>query len=79
MDYGSLVIALAPLPDPVVSPLGVLVLVAGNPDIDFLFKYTVDEKEFIFDTSAMRAILGDIPLNDPEVVKFFINYLDEYL
>ena len=69
---------------PDLPPIGklkdtILVLVAGNPDIDFVFKYTLNEKEFIFDTAAMRAILGDIPLNDPEVVKFFIKYLDEYL
>lgn len=69
---------------PDLPPMGklkdtILVLVAGNPDIDFVFKYTLNQKEFILDTSAMRAILGDVPLNDPEVVKFFIKYLDEYL
>jgi hypothetical protein len=69
---------------PDLPPMGklkdtILVLVAGNPDIDFLFKYIVNEKEFIFDTTAMKDILGDIPLNNPEVVKFFIKYLDEYL
>ena len=69
---------------PDLPPMGklkdtILVLVAGNPDIDFVFKCTLNQKEFILDTSAMRAILGDIPLNDPEVVKFFIKYLDEYL
>jgi hypothetical protein len=69
---------------PDLPPMGklkdtILVLVVGNPDIDFLFKYIVNEKEFIFDTTAMKAILGDIPLNNPEVVKFFINYLDENL
>lgn len=69
---------------PDLPPLGklkdtILVLVVGNPDVDFVFKCTLNEKEFVFDTTAMRAILGDVPLNDPEVVKFFINYLDEKL
>ncbi len=69
---------------PDLPPLGklkdtILVLVVGNPDVDFIFRCSLDEKEFIFDTKAMRAILGEVPLNDPEVVKFFINYLDEKL
>lgn len=69
---------------PDLPPLGklkdtILVLVVGNPDIDFMFRCDLNGKEFVFDTKAMRAILGEVPLNDPEVVKFFINYLDEKL
>ncbi len=69
---------------PDLPPMGklrdtILVLVVGNPEIDFIFKYILYDKEFIFDTAAMRNVLGDVPLNDPEVVKFFINYLDENL
>ncbi|HVN96270.1 MAG TPA: ATP-binding protein [Syntrophorhabdaceae bacterium] len=69
---------------PDLPPMGklkdtILVLVVGNPGIDFLFSYAVNEKALVFDTAAMRATLGDVPLNDPEVVKFFIKYLDAYL
>lgn len=69
---------------PDLPPMGklkdtILVLVVGNPEIDFIFKYILYDKEFVFDTAVMRNVLGDVPLNDPEVVKFFINYLDENL
>ncbi|HEX2966233.1 MAG TPA: sensor histidine kinase [Syntrophorhabdaceae bacterium] len=69
---------------PDLPPLGklkdtILVLIIGNPDIDFLFKCTLNEREFILDTASVRNILGDVPLNDPEVVKFFIKHLDENL
>ena len=69
---------------PDLPPLGklkdtILVLITGNPDVDFLFKYTLNEKEFVLDTRVARDLLGDVPLNNPEVVKFFINYLDEHL
>lgn len=69
---------------PDLPPLGklkdtILVLITGNPDVDFLFRCVLNEKEFVLDTESVRNALGDVPLNNPEVVKFFINYLDEHL
>jgi hypothetical protein len=57
----------------------ILVLIVGNSEIDFAFKYKVDEKEFVLDTSVIKNILGDTPLKSPEVINFLINYLDENL
>lgn len=69
---------------PDLPPIGklkdtILVLVVGNPEIDFIFTYTVDENQFILDTAPMKALLEGTPINHPEVVNFFMNYLDEHL
>jgi hypothetical protein len=69
---------------PDLPPIGklkdtILVLVVGNPEIDFIFQYTLDEDQFIFDTAPIKALLEGIPVNHPEVVNFIINYLDEHL
>lgn len=70
------------LAHPDLPPLGklkdtILVLVTGNPDVDFLFRYAVDGKEFVFDTSVAKEALNGLPVNHPEVVKYFIKYLDD--
>lgn len=52
-------------------------LITLNPQIDFLYKYQFDDKEFQLDTKSFRQILGDIPLNAPEVSAFIKSYLKE--
>lgn len=46
------------------------VLIAGSPEIDFVFTYDYDgaESPFSFDTREIRADLEDIPINAPEVL-----------
>jgi len=48
-----------------------------HPDIDFLYTYTFNGKSFSMDTRQFREILGDVPLNSPEVSDFIIEYLAE--
>ena len=73
------------LDHPDLPPLGnlrdtIMVLVVGNPDVDFSFTYRGDGEQFSLYTKEMREIIGDgIPLNHPEVVKFLSNFLDEKL
>ena len=55
------------------KPLGniadtLIVLIAGNPLIDFLFSYTVDHDNFSFDTRDIKAELEGIPINSPSVI-----------
>jgi hypothetical protein len=69
---------------PDLPPMGnlkdtVLVLIVGNSEIDFTFRYRVDEKEFVLDTTVIKTLLGDVPIKDPDVINFLINYLDENL
>ena len=55
----------------------ILVLIVGNPEVDFTFTYKKDEKIFILDTKEIKKMLEFVPVNHPEVIKFLSNYLDE--
>lgn len=44
------------------------VLIAGNPDIDFLYEHRRNDKTYSIDTNEIRSELGDVPLNSPEVI-----------
>lgn len=53
-------------------------LVVCNPDIDFVYRYSVDGKTYAFDTREIRAVLGpDIPLNFPEIIAWIRSNLIE--
>jgi hypothetical protein len=69
---------------PDLPPLGnlkdtILVLIVGNPEVSFTFRYTDAEKRFLLDTKEMKTLLDGVPLNHPEVVNFLRKYLDEQL
>lgn len=64
------------------TPLGdvastVQMLITMNTDRDFLYKHTVNEKEFIADTREIKAILGDVPLDTYEVSQWLIEFIKE--
>jgi len=50
-----------------------------NPNIDFTYKRRIDSKEFFIDTRELKEILGDVPLNSPEVFDWISEYLKEQL
>jgi hypothetical protein len=57
------------------KPLGdvsktLTMLIAGNPDINFLFVYKKNHSMYSLDTMALREHLNEVPLNYPEVIKF---------
>jgi hypothetical protein len=52
-------------------------LITFNLDIDFLYSYTVDDKNFSLDTRKFREILGDVPFNTPEISAYIKEYLQE--
>jgi hypothetical protein len=61
-------------------PLGdvggtVLTLITCNPSLDFVYHRRIGCNEFELDTREMRAVLGDVPLNQKDVVMFIKNYL----
>lgn len=63
-------------------PLGDIVstictLIQGSPEIDFVFTHKYNVKEVCLSTSEMRKILGDVPLNSPEVLVWVRDYLNE--
>ena len=64
------------------TPLGdvissVSTLIQGHPDTDFLFKHTFGDKTVLLDTRELKAVLGDVPLNSYEVIKWVEEYLKE--
>jgi anti-sigma regulatory factor (Ser/Thr protein kinase) len=66
------------------KPLGsisetLVVLIAGNPHIDFLFTYTKDTNTFSLDTRQIKETLEDIPITSPPVLTFLRNYLNTSL
>jgi anti-sigma regulatory factor (Ser/Thr protein kinase) len=63
-------------------PLGdmnstVYTLITMNTQIDFLYTYEIDEKFFQLDTREFRRILGDVPLDAPQVSAYIKDYLEE--
>ena len=52
-------------------------LIVYNTDIDFVYNYKVDERSFSLSTNEMKGILGDVPLNAPEVVRYIREFLKE--
>ena len=52
-------------------------LITFHPDIAFLCEYRVDERGFTLDTRQFREILGDVPLDAPEVSRYIREYLEE--
>lgn len=64
------------------QPLGnmaetVLGLITAYTEIDFDYHHAVDEKEYRLNTKEMRAILGGVALNAPDVVLWLSEYLNE--
>jgi len=55
--------------EPVGDAAGTMVtLIQGNPEIDYEFLWETPEGEKYISTSEMRSILGDVPLDTPEVL-----------
>jgi hypothetical protein len=72
------------LDHPDLPPLGnlkdtILVLVVGNPDVDFTFDVRVDDKAFGLYTTEVKEMIGGVPINHPEVMNFLLEFLDEKL
>ncbi len=63
-------------------PLGdinstIYTLIIANTQIDFMYTYGLDGKEFTLDTRELRQILGDIPFHTPQVAGYIKEYLKE--
>ena len=64
------------------TPLGdmtstVTVLISMNTDRDFIYRRSADEKEFVLDTREIKNILDGVPLDNPDVVQWMKEYIDE--
>lgn len=64
------------------TPLGdiaatVITLITMNTDRDFIYTRRIDGNEFSLSTLEMKEILGDVPLNEPEVCVWMKDYIEE--
>lgn len=63
-------------------PLGdmastILALIAGSPDIDFVYRRRRGMANFTLDTREVRKIMAGLPANAPEVTAFLREFLIE--
>jgi len=54
-------------------------LIISNEEIDFIYRHIKDDKEFVLDTGQLKEILGDVSLNNPEIVSWITGYIKEGL
>jgi len=64
------------------APLGdmagtLMALSVCNPDVDFVYNRVQGDESFHFDTRDVRAELGSVPLNHPEVAAFIRDYVEQ--
>lgn len=64
------------------TPLGdvistVTVLIQGSPDIEWRFEHNFENGQVALDTRELREVLGDVPLDNYEVIKWIEEYLKE--
>lgn len=82
-DHGTEVTATFDMNNIDCVPLGdyagtMVTLIQGSPDIDFSFLYRRgDGREIRLETAEMRQILGDIPLDTPDVLAWIAASLTE--
>lgn len=56
-----------------------ITLIQANDKIDYLFKYTNDEFEFILNTKEIKQILDGISISEPTVIVWLKDYIKEGL
>ncbi len=66
------------------KPLGdiektLIVLIASNPDIDFLFEHKKKNNTYKLDTAEIKKELDGVPINTPEVIKIIKNDISAWL
>ena len=64
------------------TPLGdvistVTVLIQGAPEIRWIYRHSLPGGEVSLDTDELKAVLGDVPLSEPEVIAWIASYLEE--
>jgi hypothetical protein len=73
--------ALSSIDRPPLGDMGstMALLISASPDIRFLYTHTTDTGSFSLDTLEMKAVLGDIPLNSPEVFSWIVDHVNSGL
>ncbi|MDD2583968.1 MAG: ATP-binding protein [Bacteroidales bacterium] len=53
-----------------------VLMVSANPNVNFLFKYFVEESEYVFDTVEVNEVLDGLPINSPSVIRMLTEMID---
>lgn len=53
--------------------------VSSYPAIDFIYAHNTPEGTFIFDTIEIKETLGDLPINNPQVIAFMKDLISDNL
>ena len=54
-------------------------IIGGAPDIDYIYRHVTDKGEFELNTKELRQMLGDVPLNVPDILSWINGYIEEGL
>lgn len=65
-------------------PLGdigqtMIILIMSNPDIDFIFEHTVNDREYSLNTADIKKDLDGVPINNPEVIRIIKDDISAWL
>ncbi len=63
-------------------PLGdmvetVITLIQGSPEISFIYKHKTERGEVLLSCAEIKSVLGEIPLNEPEILSWIGENLRE--
>jgi hypothetical protein len=66
------------------QPLGdiastLVTLIAGNPDVDFIYRHQHNNREYVLDTNDVKKEIDDVPINHVEVLHFIREHVQEGL
>ncbi len=56
-----------------------IVLIASNPDIDFILEHKKNDDTYILDTSYIKKELDGVPINTPEVIRIIKDDISAWL
>jgi len=55
------------------------VLISGSPEIDFIYRHEKNGRTFNMDTRELRQVLGEVPLDTPDVLAWIDGFIQEGL
>lgn len=55
------------------------VLIQANPNVDFIYTHLYNNQSFILNTREIKEILGDVPINELEIVAWLRAYITDNL
>ena len=66
------------------QPLGdiastLVTLIAGNPDVDFIYRHQHNDREYLLDTRDVKKEIDDVPINNVKVLHFIREHIQEGL